>query len=1186
MKLLYSILTAFLLALFLNNQAYAQANVSVAFVLDESGSINRDDFELETQGFINALSTLPANGNIEISIIGFSDSADVLTGAGNVLLTSDGSNTLQQALSNNGKYGKSGGGTDMTKAIETASQVLLNSSAPSKIICLATDGEPNNESSTTAAAASAKGAGIILAPIGVGLYSSGKTFLDSIASNPPVPNPADFNEFGTVVQNVCVGVVQSALNLELTPKPVDFGVLGPKTAVVDVCEYTETVGLINLSNNTAQITNVSINGPDKDQFKLVTIAGETAETLKFPFTVPRLSNSTTIEVKLLPTQTTPADGSYDAELIVSAVDENSVSADIKTSLVAKYDPEIAGCLNVIDASPTITKMTDNGIPLNGIGNQIQELDIEQALQNKSLARSGLVADGNARLFITVKTNQVSGTVRFTIEQLNQMTEALLYPLDDSPTYGASGDYDLTGKTTLDVQVTTDSLGIGQATAILRAGEHFRGAKKEPEVKFKITACLLERNTCGKFYSSATLRERRAPVVLIHGLWANEDSWTIDEWIAKGGHTHHILMGIAPMLRDQYFQVGFFNYDERTLFRSGILANDNLPEARRNGEFANHGPTRVMSPTETRLADTIKSQTGVCNNLVLKGFACTRADIVAHSMGGLVARKFVFDNHHYRSSNNYEQGAIRRLITLGTPHQGSALANILLRDQSVTVNCLRDDEPNTPGIQNSDIDEAINLLACGSFDECSEEQTDARLVNRGAIEDIAENSELLNQLNSINQNVPTFALFGDIGREIELGPIKAKVVEHQIYDAYKNTICDNGCNNKECVYQYIFGNDNSDGIVPVPSAIGRIFQNETLGNVEHVGMGERNDVATRVIELLNGNLTRFAQFASLPPSEKDVLLASIPKKDEIYWLGKMWENLKTSFMAVMTTVGIRDAVAAENAIRLSVDQTTILPGDTIVFDVIVSGSNVSSVYLTDDKSIDIEDNAYPYQWTMDISKSASGVKDFTAYATIDDKLEVSNTVTVTVMPDISSLNQLVFEPGDFLLLSPGMKRQLRVTGRFNDGHNRNLTASLFGTTYSENIVDGVTIKPGNSSVFSVTSEGEVLAKVPGKAEVVVTNNGITTTRQILVVPAAEGDADGDGVTDVEEDNLGTNKYHPDSDNDGVWDNQENLSQPEPQSSSSSGGGCALNQNADFDPILLILMILSIGYLVSRRYRHVA
>ncbi len=39
-------------------------------------------------------------------------------------------------------------------------------------------------------------------------------------------------------------------------------------------------------------------------------------------------------------------------------------------------------------------------------------------------------------------------------------------------------------------------------------------------------------------------------------------------------------------------------------------------------------------------------------------------------------------------------------------------------------------------------------------------------------------------------------------------------------------------------------------------------------------------------------------------------------------------------------------------------------------------------------------------------------------------------------------------------------------------------------------------------------------------------------------------------------------------------------------SSSGGGCAINKNADFDPILLILMILSIGYLVYRRYRHVA
>jgi hypothetical protein len=279
--------------------------------------------------------------------------------------------------------------------------------------------------------------------------------------------------------------------------------------------------------------------------------------------------------------------------------------------------------------------------------------------------------------------------------------------------------------------------------------------------------------------------------------------------------------------------------------------------------------------------------------------------------------------------------------------------------------------------------------------------------------------------------------------------------------------------------------------------------------------------------------------------------------------------------------------------LFVDQTTILPGETIFFEATVSGTNVSSVYLTDDKSIDLEDNAYPYQWTMEISKSASGAKDFKAYAIIDGKLEVSNTVTVTVMPDIANLNQLVFKPGDLLLLSPGMTRQLRVIGHFNDGHNRNLTQSLLGTTYSENIVNGVAVTAGNSPVFSVTAEGEIQAQVPGEAEVVVTNNGVISTRRILVVPASDDDADGDGLTDAKEDNFGSNKYHPDSDGDGMWDNieyQQSLEPPPPpppkpsSSNDEGGGGCALNKNADFDPILLILLVLSIGYLLSRRDKN--
>jgi hypothetical protein len=47
-------------------------------------------------------------------------------------------------------------------------------------------------------------------------------------------------------------------------------------------------------------------------------------------------------------------------------------------------------------------------------------------------------------------------------------------------------------------------------------------------------------------------------------------------------------------------------------------------------------------------------------------AASQVDIIAHSMGGLVARGFV-QQPDYRGKENYMKGSIHRLITIGTPH---------------------------------------------------------------------------------------------------------------------------------------------------------------------------------------------------------------------------------------------------------------------------------------------------------------------------------------------------------------------------------------------------------------------------------------------------------------------------------------------------------------------------------------
>ncbi len=65
-------------------------------------------------------------------------------------------------------------------------------------------------------------------------------------------------------------------------------------------------------------------------------------------------------------------------------------------------------------------------------------------------------------------------------------------------------------------------------------------------------------------------------------------------------------------------------------------------------------------------------------------AATKVNVVGHSMGGLVTRQFIADDHgrrHFRK-DNFGKGDIYKFVTIGTPHFGSPLAWMLvnLRDE--------------------------------------------------------------------------------------------------------------------------------------------------------------------------------------------------------------------------------------------------------------------------------------------------------------------------------------------------------------------------------------------------------------------------------------------------------------------------------------------------------------------------
>ena len=200
----------------------------------------------------------------------------------------------------------------------------------------------------------------------------------------------------------------------------------------------------------------------------------------------------------------------------------------------------------------------------------------------------------------------------------------------------------------------------------------------------------------------------------------------------------------------------------------------------------------------------------------------------------------------------------------------------------------------------------------------------------------------------------------------------------------------------------------------------------------------------------------------------------------------------------TPSGEQDPVSKEQyPIRLTVNSSTLSPGQTVIFKAEVPGVNVVSVILTDRGNIQLPDEVPPYEWVFPLKKSASGAKTFSVVALSDDRVIESNRVTVTLLPDLSLLRELVFEPGTPEVLFPGFTHQLYVSGQFADGFNRDLTQSAMGTKYQEVIVDGVNTFEGDSNVISVTPEGLVRGEKVGIAEVKAVNSGKSTTRRIVV-----------------------------------------------------------------------------------------
>lgn len=153
---------------------------------------------------------------------------------------------------------------------------------------------------------------------------------------------------------------------------------------------------------------------------------------------------------------------------------------------------------------------------------------------------------------------------------------------------------------------------------------------------------------------------RPPVVLIHGLWSNWRAWNNFTPLVNGDNNV-----------DPRFSIGRVNYDRAPGLP--ITATDppysqsQMQQIHENSFGIIYNAPLVLGDVEGWI-DTFKGG----NNPVGIPVAAVQADIVAHSMGGDIARTFVLQPT-FLAPQTFGSGSIHKLITIDTPHLGSELA---------------------------------------------------------------------------------------------------------------------------------------------------------------------------------------------------------------------------------------------------------------------------------------------------------------------------------------------------------------------------------------------------------------------------------------------------------------------------------------------------------------------------------
>lgn len=252
-------------------------------------------------------------------------------------------------------------------------------------------------------------------------------------------------------------------------------------------------------------------------------------------------------------------------------------------------------------------------------------------------RVGMTADGDNLLLVRVRflgfTSNPGGNVNFSITGLSTIA------LTTNLTTELPGTF--TG--TKGTSPIYESNGSYYALSLIRAPNDMSG-RDESRVQISATYA----NGSQSLTATESITVTHPPVLLVHGMWSGPETWK------------SVFTGPYPGF--EIHRVDYSADAAKSFTVSGETLGAKVREVLKNRRDRNRISTSQVS-------------------------------VVAHSMGGLVARQHVADynGQTYYLPENFGQGNFHKLVTIGTPHWGSPLCALVvkIRDESLVRGVLLD-----------------------------------------------------------------------------------------------------------------------------------------------------------------------------------------------------------------------------------------------------------------------------------------------------------------------------------------------------------------------------------------------------------------------------------------------------------------------------------------------------------------